>query len=160
MKRHPVGSRIALAVATFGYSGYSPIAPGTAGSAAGLLLILPLRMLERPWLDVAVAVGLFIVGIWSATLVERHLGVEDPGVVVIDEVVGMLVSLLWLPLSWQVILAAFLLFRVFDIVKPWPAGRFERLGGGLGIMADDAMAGIYANLVVQLIVWWRPEWMR
>ena len=78
----------------------------------------------------------------------------------IDEVLGMLVSLLWLPVSWPVVLAAFLLFRVFDIIKPWPAGRFEHLGGGLGIMADDAMAGVYANLVVQGLVWWLPEWMR
>lgn len=160
MKPHTVASRVALATASFGYVGYSPVAPGTAGSAAGLLLIVPLRLLGYPVLDVVVAVGLFLVGIWSATLIERHLGVEDPGVVVVDEVLGMLVSLLWLPMSWQVILAAFLVFRVFDIIKPWPAGRFERLGGGLGIMADDAMAGVYANLVVQALVWWRPEWMR
>jgi len=160
MKSHSVASRVALAIASFGYVGYSPVAPGTAGSAAGLLLIVPLRLLGFPILDVGVAVGLLLIGIWSATLVERHLGVEDPGVVVIDEVLGMLVSLLWLPLSWQVLLAAFLVFRVFDIIKPWPAGRFERLGGGLGIMADDAMAGVYANLVVQALVWWRPEWLR
>ena len=160
MSQHTVGSRVALAVASFGYSGYAPIAPGTAGSAAGLLLIVPLRMLGFPWLDLAAAVGLFLIGVWSATIVERRLGVDDPGVVVIDEVAGMLISLLWLPLSWPVVLAAFLAFRVFDIIKPWPAGRFERLGGGLGIMADDAMAGVYANLVVQALVWWRPEWMR
>ena len=160
MKPQTVGTRVALAVATFGYAGHSPVAPGTAGSAAGLLLIVPLRMLGYHWLDLAVAAALFVVGVWSATLVERHLGIEDPGLVVVDEVLGMLVSLLWLPLSWQVILAAFLVFRAFDIIKPWPAGRFERLGGGLGIMADDAMAGMYANLVVQGLVWWRPEWMR
>jgi phosphatidylglycerophosphatase A len=160
MKPHTVGSRVALAVATFGYSGYAPIAPGTAGSAAGLLLIVPLRMLGLPWLDLAMAVGLFVLGVWSATIVEHHLGAEDPGLVVIDEVLGMLVSLLWLPLSWPVVVTAFFVFRACDIIKPWPAGRFERLGGGLGIMADDAMAGVYANLVVQVLVWWRPEWMK
>ncbi len=160
MKPPTVGSRVALAVATFGFSGYSPLAPGTAGSAAGLLLIVPLRWLGIAWLDLATALGLFAIGVWSATVVERQLGVEDPGIVVIDEVLGMLVSLLWLPLSWPVVVVAFLLFRAFDIIKPWPAGRFERLGGGLGIMADDAMAGVYANLVVQVLVWWRPEWMR
>jgi len=160
MKPHTAGSRVALVVATFGYAGYAPIAPGTAGSAAGLLLIVPLRMLGYPWVDLATAVGLFLIGTWSATLVERRLGVEDPGLVVVDEVLGMLVSLLWLPMSWPVVVAAFLLFRVFDIIKPWPAGRFEHLGGGLGIMADDAMAGVYANLVVQGLVWWRPDWMR
>jgi phosphatidylglycerophosphatase A len=160
MKPHTAASRLAFAIASFGYTGKSPIAPGTAGSAAGLLLIVPLRMAQNPWLDLATAIGLLGVGIWSATVVERHLGVEDPGLVVIDEVLGMLVSLLWLPLSWPVVIAAFLAFRVFDIIKPWPAGRFERLGGGLGIMADDVMAGVYANLVVQALVWWRPEWMR
>jgi phosphatidylglycerophosphatase A len=160
MKPHTVGSRIALTVATFGYAGYAPIAPGTAGSAAALLLIVPLRLLGFPWLDLAVAFSLFAIGVWSATLVERHLGVEDPGLVVIDEVLGMLVSLLWLPMSWPVVLTAFLVFRVFDIIKPWPAGRFEHLGGGLGIMADDAMAGVYANLVVQGLVRWLPQWMR
>jgi phosphatidylglycerophosphatase A len=160
MKPPTASSRIAFAVATFGFSGYAPVAPGTAGSAAGLLLILPLLMLGVPWIGLVVAVALFFVGVWSATRVEQHLGVEDPGLVVIDEVLGMLVSLLWLPLSWPVVVAAFLVFRVFDVIKPWPAGRFERLGGGLGIMADDAMAGVYANLVLQLLVWWRPEWMR
>jgi phosphatidylglycerophosphatase A len=78
---------------------------------------------------------------------------------VIDEVVGMLVSLLWLPSSWTVVVAAFVAFRVFDILKPWPANRLERLHGGWGIMADDVMAGVYANLLVQLLVWWRPELM-
>ncbi|MEI6669831.1 MAG: phosphatidylglycerophosphatase A [Acidobacteriota bacterium] len=159
MTPQPVSSRIAFAVATWAYTGYSPVAPGTAGSAAGLLLIVPLRMLGSPWLDVGAALVVFAVGIWSATVVERQLGIEDPGIVVVDEVLGMLVSLLWLPLSWPVVVAAFLLFRVFDIIKPWPAGRFEHLGGGLGIMADDAMAGVYANLVVQVLVWWRPGWM-
>jgi phosphatidylglycerophosphatase A len=79
---------------------------------------------------------------------------------VLDEVVGMLVSLLWLPSSWVVYLAAFVAFRAFDIVKLWPTNRFERFPGGWGIMADDVMAGVYANVVLQALVWWRPEWMR
>ena len=149
-----------MLIATFGYAGMAPVAPGTVGSAAGLILIVPLRLLGLPWLDLGAALILFLVGVWSATVAEQYIGREDPGPVVIDEVLGMLVSLLWLPVSWQICLAAFLAFRVFDIIKPWPAGRFERLGGGLGIMADDAMAGVYANLVVQALVWWRPEWMR
>jgi len=160
MKPHTFRTRLALMLATFGYSGFAPVAPGTVGAAAGLVLIIPIRMLGFPWIDLGAALVLFAVGVWSADATERHLGMEDPGPVVIDEVLGMLVSLLWLPLSWPVVLAAFLAFRVFDIIKPWPAGRFERLGGGLGIMADDAMAGVYANLVVQALVWWRPEWMR
>ena len=152
--------KLAYLCATFFFSGYSPVAPGTAGSAAGLILILPLRWLGMPWLDLAAVAAIFALGVWSATMVERDIGIEDPGIVVLDEVLGMLISLLWLPLSWQVVLAAFLAFRLFDIIKPWPAGRLEYLGGGLGIMADDAMAGVYANLVVQLLVWWLPGMMR
>lgn len=146
--------------ATFFGSGYSPVAPGTAGSAAGLILIVPLRRLGLPWLDLAAVAAIFAIGVWSATIVERESGKEDPGIVVLDEVLGMLISLLWLPLTWQVVLAAFLAFRIFDIIKPWPAGRLEYLGGGLGIMADDAMAGVYANLAVAGLVWWLPGLMR
>jgi phosphatidylglycerophosphatase A len=153
-------SRGAVALASFGYVGFAPFAPGTVGSAAALLLFVPLRRAAIPWLDVAAIVLLFCAGVWSARITEQHLGVEDPGPVVIDEVVGMLISLLWLPSSWTVVVAAFVAFRVFDIVKPWPANRLERLHGGWGIMADDCMAGVYANLAVQLLVWWRPELMR
>jgi phosphatidylglycerophosphatase A len=153
-------NRVAVALASFGYVGFAPAAPGTVGSAAAFLLFVPLRLAAVPGLELAAAVVLFFAGVWAAHVTEASLGVEDPGLVVIDEVVGMLVSLLWLPLSWAVCLAAFLAFRVFDIVKPWPTKRFERLRGGWGIMADDVMAGVYANLVVQLLAWWRPEWMR
>ena len=153
-------SRGAVALASFAYVGFAPVAPGTVGSAAALLLFAPLRWAAIPGLEVATVALLFCAGVWSASLTEQHLGVEDPGPVVIDEVVGMLISLLWLPSSWMVVAAAFVAFRVFDIIKPWPADRLERLHGGWGIMADDLMAGVYANLVVQLLVWWRPELMR
>jgi phosphatidylglycerophosphatase A len=99
---------------------------------------------------------LVVAGAWSARLAERALGVEDPGPVVIDEVVGMLVSLLFLPGTWPVMVAAFIAFRVFDIVKPWPAGRLEDVPGGWGVMADDVMAGVYANLTIQILLWARP----
>jgi phosphatidylglycerophosphatase A len=92
------------------------------------------------------------VGIWSASEAERHFGRTDPGYIVIDEVVGMLVTLAFLPVNATGILVAFLLFRVFDVVKPWPARRFERLHGGLGVMLDDVMAGVYAHLVMWGIV--------
>jgi phosphatidylglycerophosphatase A len=152
--------RLATALASFGYVGFAPVAPGTVGSAAALVLFVPLRRAAAPGLELAAAVVLFLAGVWAARIAEASLGVEDPGPVVIDEVVGMLVSLLWVPASWAACLAAFAAFRLFDIVKPWPANRLERLPGGWGIMADDLMAGVYANLAVQLLVWWRPEWMR
>jgi phosphatidylglycerophosphatase A len=150
------GSRFAVALASFGYVGFAPVAPGTVGAAAAIPFFLLLRLAHSPSLELAVCAVIVVVGAWSARLAEQALGVEDPGPVVIDEVVGMLVSLLFLPGTWPVILAAFLAFRIFDIVKPWPAGRLEHVPGGWGVMADDVMAGIYANLAVQLLLWLRP----
>ena len=152
----PSRARGAIALASFGYVGFCPFAPGTAGSAAAILLFLPVRWTGSIALELAVVALVSVVGVWAATRTEDAMGVEDPGVVVIDEVAGMLVSLLFLPASWGVIAAAFACFRLFDIVKPWPCGRLERLHGGLGIMADDLAAGVYANLVVQLLIWARP----
>jgi phosphatidylglycerophosphatase A len=145
-----------VAFASFGYVGFAPVAPGTVGAAAAIPFFLLLRWAGSPWLEVAVCAAIVVAGAWSARLTEQALGVEDPGPVVIDEVVGMLVSLLFLPGTWQVILAAFIAFRVFDIVKPWPAGRLEHVPGGWGVMADDVMAGVYANLAVHLLIWARP----
>ena len=127
--------------------GYAPVAPGTVGSAAGLLLwaLLP------PFASVqgAAIVVLFIIGSWSGSVAEQHFGRSDPGQVVIDEVMGMLITLFMNPVGWAGIGLAFFLFRAFDIVKPYPANRLERLHGGLGIMADDGMAGVYANLALR-----------
>jgi phosphatidylglycerophosphatase A len=92
-------------------------------------------------------------GIWSASIAERHFGRTDPGEVVIDEVAGMLVTLFLNPVGWVGAVVGFLLFRAGDIVKPFPARRLERLHGGFGIMADDVMAGIYANLALRLCIW-------
>ena len=149
-------SRLAVALASFGYVGFAPVAPGTVGSAAAIPLFLLLRAAGSAWLELAACAVLIGAGAWSARLTEQALGVEDPGPVVVDEVVGMLVSLLWLPGTWPVIAAAFVAFRVFDIVKPWPADRLEHLPGGWGVMADDVMAGVYANLAIQMVVWARP----
>ena len=156
MTARTLRSRLAVAFASFGYVGFAPVAPGTVGSAAAIPLFLLLRWAGSPWLEVAVCGVLVVAGAWSARLTERALGVEDPGPVVIDEVVGMLVSLLFLPGTWPVILAAFIAFRLFDIVKPWPAGRLEDVPGGWGVMADDVMAGVYANLTIQILLWARP----
>ena len=128
--------------------GYIPIAPGTFGSAAGLVLwaLLP----GSPVVALAVTVVVFVLGVWAASVVERRSGRTDPGIVVIDEVLGMLVTLLFNPVGWGGAVLGFLLFRVFDVIKPYPANRLEHLHGGLGIMADDAMAGVYANIVLRL----------
>jgi phosphatidylglycerophosphatase A len=148
-----------VALASAGYVGFAPFAPGTVGSAAALPLWWWLRWTGVAWVEPAVIAVLTVAGAWGAHVAERELGVEDPGPVVIDEVAGMLLSLIWLPLTWKVALAGFLAFRLFDIVKPFPAGRLEHLPHGWGIMADDLMAGVYAYIVVRALWWWRPEWL-
>lgn len=143
-------TRLAVFVCTFGYIGYFPIAPGTVGSAAGLAVFVALRALgASPAVDLAVIAALFVAGVWSGTLAERHFGGTDPGPGVVDEVVGMLVTLWALPATWATSLLGFVLFRILDIIKPWPANRFEGLHGGLGMMADDVMAAIYAHLLLR-----------
>jgi len=149
-------SSFAVAFASFGYVGFAPVAPGTVGAAAAIPFFVLLRWAGSAWLEIVVCAVIVVAGAWSARLTERALGVEDPGPVVIDEVVGMLVSLLFLPGTWPVIVAAFVAFRVFDIVKPWPARRLEHIPGGWGVMADDVMAGVYANLAVQILLRVRP----
>lgn len=152
-------TRAAVFIATFGYIGFAPVAPGTFGSAAGVGVFLLLRALEMPWAEPAAIVALFAAGTWAGQVSERYFGGIDPGPVVIDEVLGMLITLLWVPVTWSGILFGFLLFRVLDIVKPWPARQMEALHGGVGVMADDAMAGVYGNLVMWLAVWYGPAWL-
>jgi phosphatidylglycerophosphatase A len=130
-------------------SGYSPVAPGTAGSAMGLLLFWPLARLPIA-AQVAATVVVVLAGIAAASHLARCLGIEDPGVVVIDEVAGMWVTLLFLPLTAFTAVVGFLAFRVMDVFKPYPARQLERLHGGWGIMADDLMAAVYANLLVRI----------
>lgn len=146
-------------LATFGYVGYFPIAPGTAGSLAALPLYFLVRWSGSLAIELATIAVVFAVGVWAATATERALNRKDPGPVVIDEVLGMLITLAALPLSWWGVFAGFLVFRVLDVIKPFPAGRFERLPSGLGIMADDAMAGIYGLLLMHAAVWYGPGWL-
>jgi phosphatidylglycerophosphatase A len=137
---------VALSLATAFGVGYVPFAPGTFGSAVGLVIwaLLPASNIVHA----AAILIIFAVGTWSATAVERYFGDTDPGPVVIDEVMGMLLTLFMHPVGWTGAIGAFLLFRAFDVLKPYPADRFEQLRGGLGVMADDAMAAIYANVVL------------
>jgi phosphatidylglycerophosphatase A len=141
---------VALALATSGGVGYIPFAPGTFGSLAGLLLwwLLPGSLSVQ----LTVIVVIFIVGSWSGSEAERHFASTDPGPVVIDEVLGMLVTLLLNPVGWGGAILGFLLFRASDIIKPYPANKLEQLHGGVGVMADDLMAAIYANLALRMII--------
>ncbi len=135
-------------------SGYAPVAPGTAGSAVGLLLFWPLASLPGPGQIVACA-AVFVLGAYASTRLARELGQKDPGRAVVDEIVGMWVTLAGLPFGPVTALLGFVLFRVMDVVKPWPARALERLPDGWGIMADDVAAGVYAHLMlrVTLLVW-------
>ncbi len=143
-----LGRQLVLGVATGSYVGYLPVAPGTAGSIVGVLVS---ALLSRTpiWAHAGLLPGLFLLGVVSSTLVSRWLGAKDPPVVVIDEIVGMACALFALPFEIGEILAAFLLFRALDILKPPPIGALERLPGGWGIMCDDLLAGGLTNIVLQ-----------
>jgi phosphatidylglycerophosphatase A len=142
----------ALAISTWGV-GYLPLMPGTFGSAVGVGVFL----LLKSWPVQLLAIVLITwIGIWAASRTERRLGLKDPGIVVVDEVAGQMIALL--PLSifavsgkiWLIV--SFILFRLFDIFKPYPARRFEALRGGLGVMMDDLVAGAYAAVIVALLI--------
>ena len=122
------------------------------GSAAGIGLFYLVRQVEAAWAQPLLIVLLFAAGVWAASEAERALGRTDPGPVVIDEVVGVLITLLWIPVTPLGALAGFLIFRVLDVVKPWPSRQFESLHGGLGIMADDGMAGVYGQLLLRGLI--------
>jgi phosphatidylglycerophosphatase A len=152
MARHPM-MRLALLVCTVCGVGYSPIAPGTAGSLAGLIVYAIFRAAGVGPIGEGIAlVVICLAGAWSGTLAERHFGTTDPGPGVIDEVAGMLITLYLLPATWMIAGAGFLIFRVLDVLKPFPARRLESLRGGWGMMADDVMVAVYANLILRAAV--------
>ena len=167
---------LALAIATCGV-GYLPLAPGTWGSLVGIGLYVLVRGLSMKVFfgldpahnfnllhvyygviafELVVVFGVTLVGTWAASRVEKLSTKKDPGKVVVDEVAGQFIALIPVPFvlesAWWSAIIAFILFRFFDIVKPYPARKLESLPGGLGIMADDLVAGVYAGLAVMLIV--------
>ncbi len=149
-------TRLAFLLATWFGCGRSPFAPGTVGSAAALAIAIALHYYAgfTGWHFLALAAVLFFPAVWSAGVVARVAKIEDPGFVVVDEVLGQWVALSAArPFNWVTCLAAFALFRAFDIWKPFPVDRLEALPGGWGINADDAMAGFYAALVILLARW-------
>jgi phosphatidylglycerophosphatase A len=166
---------LALAFATWGV-GYLPIAPGTWGSLVGVGIFIQLQVLrirfyntygDGHWVPfevlsiwtmfvILVLIVICLLGIWSGTRVEKLSGKKDAGIVVVDEVAGQLITLFVLPnyvsLEWPLLLTGFLLFRAFDIWKPFPARTLEKLEGGLGVMADDVVAGFYAAALLSIAV--------
>jgi phosphatidylglycerophosphatase A len=148
----------ATLTATFFGIGHMRLGPGTWASAATMLLWAALAHSLPPAARIPVAIALAIIvtviGIPAATRVARASGKKDPSFVVIDEVAGQLISLIAVPLAWKTFLGGFILFRVFDILKPPPVRQLERLPEGTGIMLDDVAAGIYALAVMQLLLHW------
>jgi phosphatidylglycerophosphatase A len=153
-------TRLAVFIATAGYCGYFPFAPGTVGSAAGLIVYLLVWWAQSPVVEGGLIAVLFLAGVWAGTTAERYFGGIDPGPIVLDEVVGMLITLAFIPVGLSGAVAGFVLFRIFDVLKPFPARRLESLHGGLGVMADDAMAAIYANLSLRALLWVAPDWIK
>ena len=144
-------NRLALTLATWFGCGYWPWGPGTAGSLAAVLLVAALHAwLGAGRITIALLVVVLLVpGIWASTVTARLLNREDPGMVVVDEVLGQWVTLLGaVILNWKALLLGFLLFRLFDIWKPWPIRRLENLPEGTGIVVDDLGAGAYGALVL------------
>lgn len=146
---------LGLGIATVGGCGYFPFAPGTVGSAAGIVLYLATRHLDAS-LHVAIFAVVFVVGTWASGVAARHFKRDDPGHVVIDEVAGQLVTLMLLDVGYTGAIIGFFVFRVMDIIKPWPANRLEALHGGLGVMADDVMAGVYGWVLMAVLVYFVP----
>lgn len=144
--------RTALLLATWFGTGALPVTPGTFGTLASLPIVLILNQATR--LQKVSFLILFIaLAIWSAGLCARILGKDDPSEVVIDEVAGFLLTVLFLPASWNALLLAFVLFRVFDILKPFPIGTLDkRIPGGTGIVSDDLLAGVYTYLATRLLL--------
>ena len=152
-RTHSTLDYAALAIATFGV-GYLPLIPGTFGSMVGVAIFLLLPFWQLQVLFIAAIIPL---GIWAAFRTERLLGLKDPGKVVVDEVAGQMIALLPLAFlangpSWVWVIVSFNLFRLFDIFKPYPINRLQGLPGGLGVMMDDALAGVYAAVALSLLL--------
>ncbi len=139
-------------IATGFYSGYLPKAPGTWGSLVGLLLFFLLHTLNLQ-IYLAVVAAIFVIGTFAAGEAEKIMDRKDPGLVVIDEIVGILITMIAIPATPLAMALGFILFRIFDIWKPFPVNFFDqRFHGGLGIMLDDVMAGIYSLVILQVLV--------
>ncbi|NOT47829.1 MAG: phosphatidylglycerophosphatase A [Acidobacteria bacterium] len=174
-KRKPEGSLdyLSLAVTTFGV-GYLPLAPGTWGSMVGVAIYLGFSSLDGTWEHhwapihhfgpsqaqaISIAALLFIfllftlLGVWAAGRSTELLGNSDPSEAVVDEVIGQLITFLFVPfgISWPLVIAGFLLFRLFDIWKPYPIDSLQVLPGGIGVCADDILAGVYAGICLSVI---------
>ncbi len=139
---------LARLAATFFYVGYLPLAPGSMASVLGMFIAVALY--GQTMLYIVVASVITIIGFLASGKLEKTLGKKDPSCIVIDEVAGVMIAFFMLPLTPAVLWITFFLFRAFDMFKIYPAGKFEKLPGSIGIMADDIVAGLYANIIMHL----------
>lgn len=143
-------------IATFGGVGLFPVAPGTAGSIAGLIIWWAISLVPNYSSQILIQTVFLIVfipiGVIASSAYEKHFGKIDPKEVVVDEVVGIMITLFALPFTWINIIAGFILFRFFDIVKPFPIGKLQNIKGGWGIMADDIAAGIVSAAILRILI--------
>ena len=148
---------ILVSIATFFNVGRIPLAPGTWASmiTAGIFYLL-VPYIQIPMTGILSLIIITLLGIPAATAAEARFNRKDPGECVIDEVAGQLLCLIFIPHSWPYYLSAFLVFRIFDILKPFPIRRVEKISGGLGIMLDDLIAGIYTLAVIRIFIWLKP----
>lgn len=151
MRLSDLSNFLTKAVASVFFIGYLPLMPGTFGSAAGVGLFYLLRGASLP-AYFSVILCVMILGFLTGTRMEKLLNKKDPSCVVIDEVMGMLVALSFMPFDVKIIILGFLIFRILDTLKPFPVGRLQYLRGASGIMIDDLIAGIYTNIVLQVIL--------
>ena len=132
--------------------GYSPVAPGTLGTLIAIPVYYFLSNISSPIYEITL-VGFFFLSVWVSESAEIFFGKKDDQRIVIDEIMGFLITMLWIPKTAIFVVAGFFLFRFFDILKPFPIRRLEkRLNGGYGVVLDDVMAGVYANIVLQIIL--------
>jgi phosphatidylglycerophosphatase A len=151
--------RFIVGLASAGYVGYFPWAPGTAGTVVGMVIFLVYSPFP-PWMYVLSTAALFALACWVSEKAEAILGEKDSPKIVIDEVVGYLTTMAFLPCTLTTLTGGFLFFRVLDIIKPPPAGAIDRrMKGGAGVVLDDVAAGIYANILLQFARYWRPDFV-
>lgn len=150
-------SRLALFLATGLGSGYSPLAPGTAGSLVAVIIYLVLSLAAvHTLVYIAICVGVTVVGCVVAERAGRHFGVVDAQQIVIDEIAGFLISMTATELSFRSLVVGFTLFRLFDIFKPWPASYFDSTArGGFGVVMDDVAAGVYTLVCLQVLLYFK-----
>ncbi len=139
-----------LSIASFGGIGFAPYAPGTIGSIAALPIVIVLS--NHHWWYIAITILLFVAGTFVGNKAEMIYHEKDPGWVVVDEVVGMLISFFLVPISGFSVIIGFILFRLIDISKVFPLNQLEKVPGGLGIMLDDAIGGVMVNIILNIII--------